>query len=83
VSVSSPYARMTARSADSTAAVHITAAGPPADTSGMCARFTLGNRLNLVAQELAELLLDAGGLDGWDPPPACNVCPTQRVAAAR
>jgi putative SOS response-associated peptidase YedK len=49
----------------------------------MCARFTLRTRLNLLIQQMTELLLDEGSLDGWDSGPAYNICPTQRVAAVR
>jgi putative SOS response-associated peptidase YedK len=49
----------------------------------MCDRFTLRRRLNLLVQQMAELLLDAGVLDDWDPPPRYNVAPTQPVAAVR
>jgi putative SOS response-associated peptidase YedK len=47
----------------------------------MCARFTLRRKLNLVLQELAELMLDSVG--DWDPTPAFNICPTQKLAAVR
>jgi putative SOS response-associated peptidase YedK len=49
----------------------------------MCARFTLRRRLNLLIQQMTELLLDEGMLYDWDPPPAYNICPTQRITAVR
>jgi putative SOS response-associated peptidase YedK len=47
----------------------------------MCARFTLRRSLNLVVKELADTL-DVGLFD-WDPGPAYNICPTQKVTAVR
>jgi putative SOS response-associated peptidase YedK len=47
----------------------------------MCARFTLRRRLNLVMKELAEML--PVGLFDFDPEPAYNIAPTQKVAAVR
>jgi hypothetical protein len=48
------------------------------DNGLMCARFTLHRRLNLVMKELAEML--PVGLFDFDPEPAYNVAPTQKVA---
>lgn len=47
----------------------------------MCARFTLRRRLNLIMQELADTL--PVGLFDFDPEPAFNISPTQKVAAVR
>ncbi len=47
----------------------------------MCVRFTLRARLNLVMKELAEML--PVGLFDFDPEPAFNIAPTQKVAAVR
>ena len=49
----------------------------------MCARNTLRRRLNLVIQELEGLLPRHARLFDWEPTPAFNVCPTQKVAAVR
>ncbi len=49
----------------------------------MCARHALRARLNRSLQKMAELGLDASDLDGWDRPPAYNICPTQHVATVR
>src|SRR2546430_1934658 len=56
---------------------------PPADNVRMCAPFTLRRQLNLIVQELADLLPRHPGLFDWDPTPAFNICPTQKVAAVR
>jgi putative SOS response-associated peptidase YedK len=47
----------------------------------MCTRFTLRRRLNLVMQELADTL--PVGLFDFDPDPAFNISPTQKLAAVR
>jgi putative SOS response-associated peptidase YedK len=49
----------------------------------MCSRFTLRARLNASVNELRELLLGEEPPDDWDAEPACNVCPTHRIAVVR
>jgi putative SOS response-associated peptidase YedK len=51
------------------------------DNGSMCARFTLRRPLNVVMKELADSL--PVGLFDYDPKPAYNIAPTQKVAAVR
>lgn len=56
--------------------------GPiPPHNGGMCARFTLRRRLNLVMKELAESL--PVGLSDWYPGPEFNIAAARTVAAGR